>query len=178
MKARLISILAPLVIAFCVSSCMIQIKYDFPRWKCTFACDGEQQREVCGNDTYPETFEYSVPEFFIRDNGEVVFRFYDKNTGLKLQAANDAPFKNGTKYSFKRGDEYFDASFDWLYGGKEYKCASGSMTFKRSPLPSIAYTIDFEYDLTCPDGSTMEIRNGIFTVYQRVNPRNTDLGLE
>lgn len=178
MKARLINILAPLLIAFCVSSCMIQIKYDFPRWKCTLTCDGKHQREVCGNDTYPKSFEYSVPEFFIRDNGGVIFRFYDKNTGLKLQAANETPFKSGTKYSFKRGDEYFDASFDWLYGGKEYNCTSGSMTFKRSSQPSIAYTIEFEYNLTTPDGITMEIRNGTFTVYRRVNPRHTDLGLE
>ncbi len=178
MKTRILNIFAVLATFLCISACMIEIRYDFPRWKCTFTCDGEQQREVCGNDTYPETFEYSVPEFFIREDGVVIFRFYDKNTGLKLQAANEAPFKNGTKYSFKQGDEFFDASFDWLYGGKEYKCASGSMSFKRSLLPSIAYTIDFEYDLTCPDGSTMEIRNGAFTVYQRVNPRNTDLGLE
>jgi len=178
MKTRHICIPVLLATALFLSSCMIQIKFESPRWECTLKCNGKVQKEVCGNDTYPGEYEYSIPEFFIQDNGGVIFRFYDKNTGLKLQAANETRFKSGTKYSFKQGDAYFDACFDWLYKGKKYLCDSGSMTFNRSSNPSIAYTIDFEYDLVAPDGSTMEIRNGTFTIYDRIKPRNTDLGLE
>lgn len=178
MKARAVRILAPIVIAFCVSACMIEIKYEFPRWRCTLKCDGARQSQECVLDTYPETREYSVPEFFVMDNGGVVFRFFDKNTGLKLQAANGERFVAGTKYQFKRGDEYFDVSFDWLYNGKDFSCDSGWMIFKRNLMPNIAYTIDFEFDLSASDGSSMTISNGTFTSYYKVKPRNIDLGLK
>ncbi len=178
MKARSIRILLPIVMAFCVSACMIEIKYQAPRWKCTLRCNGKTEKAECGYDTYPTVYEYSVPEFFIMDDGRVVFRFYDKGTGLKLQAANDGPFKYGTQYSFSRNDEYFDVSFDWLYSGKAYGCDSGFITFKTSIMPGTAYTIDFEFDLSAPDGSTMEIRKGTFTVFDRVQPRNTAAGLQ
>lgn len=161
-----------------LSSCAIIIKEQAPRWKYSLRYNGVQDSYECVEDTYPITREYTVPEFFIMEDGKVVFRFYSKALGLELQAASDGPFEARKQYRYKKGDEFFDASFDWLYGGMTYECTSGSVEFRRSILPSVAYTVHFEFDLTAPDGSTMEIRSGVFTVYYKVNPRNTDLGLK
>ena len=157
---------------------MIEIKYDSPRWRCNLKCNGKSEKMVCRADSKQYYKEYSQPEFFIMEDGGVVFRFFDKDTGFKLQGGNDGPFKKGVKYRFSRGDEYFSVSFDWLYGGKAYSCDSGWMSFDYSVLPGVTYTVDFEFDLSAPDGSTMEIRNGVFSVYDKSNPVNTIPGLE
>ena len=178
MNARSLRILLPIVAAFCVSACMIEIKYQAPRWKCTLKCNGKTEKAECGYDSYPTVYEYSVPEFFVMDDGRVIFRFFDKGTGLKLQAASEGPFKYGEKYTYSRGDDSFDVAFNWLYGGIAYGCDCGWICFKSSRMPGTAYTLDFEFDLSSSDGSSMEIRNGTFTVYDRVQPRNTAAGLQ
>lgn len=178
MNARGIRILLPILVAFCVSACMIEIRIQAPRWRCTLNCNGKYEKAECGYDSYPTVYEYSAPEFFVRDDGQIVFRFFDKDTGLKLQAASDGPFKYGVKYDYSRGDEYFNVSFDWLYEGKDYVCDGGCITFRNNILPGIAFAIDFEFDLSASDGSEMKIRNGTFTVYDIVEPRNVDLGLQ
>lgn len=178
MRSLLFKILLTVSVALCASSCMIEIKYEAPRWKCTLEHNGVTEKLVCKEDSFPLSQEYSVPEFFFRDDFGVIFRFYDKNTGLKLQFANDGPFKDGQKYSFKRGDEHFDVAFDWLYAGKEYSCDSGWIIFKKYSIPGIDYLIDFEFDLSTPGGDKMEIRKGTFTVYYKVKPRNTFEGIE
>lgn len=163
---------------FCLTSCLMEIKIQAPRWKYSLTCNGVTDRFECVDDTYPVSMEYSVPEFFAMEDGKVVFRFFYKETGFKLQAANDGPFRNKEKYSFAAGDEFFEASFDWLYGGKEYKCDSGWVMFKRNILPGTDYTVDFEFDLSAPDGSKMEIRDGVFTVFSKVEPRGSASGIE
>ncbi|MBR4826936.1 MAG: hypothetical protein IKZ91_03525 [Bacteroidales bacterium] len=133
---------------------------------------------TCVQDTYPVHMEYAVPEFFSMDDGRVVFRFFNKETGFELQAGNEGPFKNGKEYSFSAGDEFFDVSFGWLYEGLDFQCDGGSMTFSRNILPGIAYTVKFEFDLSSPDGSRLEIRKGVLTVYDKVEPRNAELGIK
>ena len=161
----------------CLSSCLIQIYYQAPRWKFTLKCNGTEDKFECVDDTYPVSMEYSVPEFFIMDDGKVVFRFYYKDTGFKLQFANDGAFSYGRKYSYKAGDEFFDVSFDWLYKGKSYECRSGFIQFE-SDILNADFTVNFEFDLEAPDGSRMEIRKGLFTVYDKVRSRNTSLWLK
>ena len=161
-----------------LASCAIIIEEHAPRWKYSLKYNGIADSFECVEDTYPISEEYAVPEFFIMDDGKVVFRFFYKDIGFELQAANDGPFKVGKTYYFSGTDEYFDVSFDWLYDGKDYECRSGSMSFERSILSNAAYIIRFEFDLYAPDGSKMEIRDGIFYAYYKVQPRNTDLGLK
>ena len=178
MRARSIRFLLPIMVALCVSACMIEIKYQAPRWKCTLKCNGKTEKLECGYDSYPSMYEYSVPEFFVMDDGRVVFRFYDKESGFKLQAANDGPFKYGVKYNCSRSDDFFDVSFNWLYGGIAYGCDSGWICFKSSLMPGTSFTMDFEFDLSTSDGSRMEIRSGTFTLYDRIQPRNTAAGIQ
>ena len=177
MKKLIIRLLVLASVVCGLSSCAIVIEDHAPRWKCSLKCNGVAENYECVEDTYPVSMEYAVPEFFIMEDGKVVFRFFYKEIGLELQAASDKPFKNGKKYSFSAGDEFFDVSFDWLYNGKDFSCDSGTMQFNRSILPGIAYTINFEFNLSAPGGSKMEIRSGVFTVYDKVQPRNTDIGL-
>lgn len=179
MKRKLTRLLSLALALFCLSACVIVVYHKATRWSLSLKCNGAEDHFECIDDTYPVEIEYSVPEFFIMDDGQVVFRFFYKKTGFKLQFANQGPFKYGKKYSYKAGDEYFDASFVWLYKGQQFECRSGSVEFKRPLLSasSIAYTVHFEFVLTAPGSNDMEIRNGVFTVYDKVNPRNTDLGL-
>ena len=173
MKRTLYILLALL----CLTSCLIEINIEYPRWKYSLKCNGKDQSFICSRDTYPVDWEYSVPEFFIKDDGTVIFRFFYKDIGLKLQFANDGPFNNGKKYSLSAGDEYFDTAFQWLYDGKAYECKSGWIKFQRSIFSSVDYTMDFEFDLSAPDGSNLQIRNGVMTFYDRVQPRNTAQGI-
>ena len=178
MKTGTIKILL-IILALCsLSSCALEIKYQAPRWKYSLKYNGKEESFSCLEDTYPVSMEYSVPEFFIKEDGTVIFRFFYKEMGFKLQAANDGPFKNGRKYEFRKGDEFFDVSFDWLYKGKDYECTSGWMEFKRGFLSDAAYTVSFEFDLTAPDGSKMEIRDGVFSACNKVQPRNTAQGIQ
>lgn len=171
-------ILLLLAICLCsLQSCMIEIREQQPRWGYSFKCNGVSQNYECVNNTYPSRMEYSVPEFFTMEDGKVVFRFYNKDTDFKLQAANNGPFKIGKKYDYKAGDEYFDVSFGWLYDGKEYECSSGWIEFKKAAFTREAYRINFEFDLTAPGSDKLEIRNGVFSVYDKVAPRNTAAGL-
>ncbi|MBO4742236.1 MAG: hypothetical protein J5533_01250 [Bacteroidales bacterium] len=160
-----------------LASCMMVIEYKPPRWKCEMKFNGASQSSLCEEDTYPVSMEYSVPEFFIMDDDRVVFRFFYKATGLKLQFANNAPFKYGKRYYFNGTEEFFDVQFDWLYGGVAYECTSGWIEFHSSVLSSVAYTIKFEFDLASPQGDKAEVRSGTFTVYDVVKPRNTNEGL-
>ena len=178
MKTGMIKIVLIIIALFSLSSCALEIKYQAPRWKYTLKYNGKTDKFNCVEDTYPVEMEYSVPEFFIRDDGTVIFRFFYKDIGFKLQAANDGPFKNGSRYEFRKGDEFFDVSFDWLYNGKAYECTSGWMEFKRGFLSDAAYTVSFEFDLIAPDGSKMEIRDGVFSACNKVQPRNTAQGIQ
>lgn len=163
----------------CLTSCMIEIREQFPRWKVSLKYNGVSDSFECVDDTYPASMEYSVPEFFILDDGDkVVFRFYYKDMGLKLQAASEGPFRYGKKYSLRSGDEFFDVSFDWLYNGRKYECQSGWMEFKRAMTIREAYSVSFEFDLAAPGEEPLSIRNGVFTVYDKVAPRNTGAGLQ
>ena len=179
MKNRPLILLA-LALSMCLaSSCAIVIKQALPRWKVTLKCNGKSYSHKCGEDTYPVEMEYSVPEFFIRNDGRVVFRFNYKDMGFKLQfATTGGPFEEGQKYSFVRNEEFLDVSFGWLSDGKRFKCSQGWIEFNRSILPDISYTLDFEFDLSASDGSQLQIRKGTLTIYDRVKPRNLDLGLQ
>lgn len=177
-----INCLKLLLLALCLCalpSCMIVIRDQSPRWEYSLKCNGKTDKFKCIEDTYPKSMEYSVPEFFIKeDRDKVVFRFYYKHIGYKLQFATTGPFQYGKRYEFNEGDEFFDVTFRWLYNGVEYKCRNGWIEFKKgSALLREAYSIKYEFDLTAPGSDKLEIRNGTFTVYDKVEPRNTDLGL-
>lgn len=177
MKAHLTGLLLLAATLCCLTSCLTMIYVKAPRWLVYLKHNGVEDSYTCFQDTYPVSQEYSVPEFFIMDDGKVVFRFYYKDTGFKLQFANDGAFSYGRKYTYKAGDEFFDVSFDWLYKGKSYECNSGFIQFERDILDA-AFTVNFEFDLTASDGSKMEIRKGQFTAYDKVKPRNISLGLK
>ncbi len=178
MRKSIIKLLLAATAICILESCLTTIVYQAPRWNYSLKCNGVTDKFDCRTDTYPVSMEYSVPEFFVKDDGKVVFRFFYKDIGFKLQAANDGPFKNGKKYYYSAGDEFFEASFDWLYEGKEYTCDSGWVMFRRNILPGTDYTVDFEFDLSAPDGSKMEIRDGVFTACSKIEPRGTASGIK
>jgi hypothetical protein len=173
----LLRLLLLAAVLFGANSCLIEIKQESPRWKYSLTCNGEKNSYTCIHDPLSAEIEYSVPEFFILDDGTVVFRFFDKDTGLKLQAGCFGPFRSGVTYSFTKDDRYFSVAFPWLYNGAQYECTSGHFTFRTSLLPAVAYTLDFDCKLSDSSGNTLDIRNGVFTVYNKVNPRNTAAGI-
>ena len=177
MRARLIRLIIVLACLCSLQSCMIEIREQQPRWGFTLKCNGVSQSYECVSVTTPVSMEYSVPEFFYKEDGTVIFRFYYKDTDFKIQAANNGPFKYGQRYDYKAGDDFFDVSFGWLYDGKEYECRSGWIEFKKALTIREAYRISFEFDLTAPGSDKLEIRNGVFTVYDKVEPRNNKAGL-
>ena len=178
MRRRLLFIVLALATLAGTSSCLMVIRDSAPRWKYSLKYNGTNDSFTCTEDTQPFVQEYSVPEFFVMDDDVIVFRFYDKASGLKLQAGNTGPFINGKTYSFKEGDPFLDVSFQWLYNGKEYTCRSGSMKFSRNILPNIDYKIDFSFELETPAGTRLSITDGVFTAYSKIQPRNTELGLK
>ena len=171
--------MALVALACCLTSCITVIEIKEPRWKCSFSYDGKQYSYECKEDTYPVEQEYSVPEFFTMDDGTVVFRFFNKDNGLKLQAACDGPFRYGQRYDFDPENVFWQASFGWLYGGAAYECRSGWVKFSRGLLPGVAYTMSFSYDLAEPvSGAVLQIRDGTFTAYSKVMPRGVGTALK
>lgn len=177
MGKKVIGLLLLAAVLCNVTSCLIEVKQESPRWKYSLTCNGEKSSYTCTDDPLSIDLEYSVPEFFVMDDGAIVFRFFDKDTGLKLQAGCYGPFRSGVPYNFTKDDRYFSVDFPWLYNGAQYECTSGCFTFRTSILPAVAYTIDFDCNLSDPSGRNLEIRNGVFTVYNKVNPRNTAVGI-
>lgn len=161
------------------SSCIMVISTEDndPRWEVSFKYNGHKESTTVTDNPSPVSMEYSVPEFFIKEDGRVIFRFNYENIGFKLQFPNNGPFVYGKRYSFTGKEEYFDVLFDWIYNGVDYSCKDGWIEFQSSKRRKIAYTIKFQFDLVSPGGTKMQITDGVFTVYEKIEPRNTDVGL-
>lgn len=175
---RVFRYILALVLLCAACSCIMILDIDNdPRWKVSFKYNKAKENLTFRDDPSPKGYEYSIPEFFIMDDGQVVYRFYFKNRGFKLQFANIGPFVYGKRYYFTGKEEYFDVSFHWVLDYVKYTCNNGWVEFHPSNDAKISYTVKFEFDLVSPEGKKMQIRDGVFTVYEIIKPRNTDVGL-
>lgn len=160
-----------------VSSCKAVKWLDGPYWKVSLKFDKKAYNRACYDYPTPVNVEYSYPDF-IPIGDTVVFRFFDKRGGFKLQIPNVGPFIYGRRYEFKGDERYFAATFDFIKPSDPPEAVSGWVRFNQSIVPSmVAYTVDFEFDVVGLSGYTGMIKNGLFTVHTKVEPKNMELGL-
>lgn len=177
MKSILTGFLFLTLSVLCLYSCSIDDLDIVPRWSISLRCDGKAKSRTSTSNPIPVYKEYTHPEFFIIKDS-TVFRFNDEEIGLELQFPTSGHFIYGQRYEYKAGDRWFDARFDWIYNSESFSATSGWVTFNRSLLYGVSYTISFEFDAISKTGNTSKIRNGLFTVYEKSEPRNTEYGLK
>ena len=177
MKRTVVAIFVSALLILGVSSCMTVVRIDGPYWRVSLNLDKKSYTRASYEYPTPVNVEYTYPDF-ITIGDTVVFKFFEKSGGFKLQIPNVGPFVYGQRYEFKGDERYFDATFDFIKSSDPPEAVSGWVKFNQSLLPSfIAYTMDFEFDVKGLSGYTGTIKNGVFTVYAKVEPKNTALGL-
>ena len=87
---------------------MTVVRIDGPYWRVSLNLDKKSYTRASYEYPTPVNVEYTYPDF-ITIGDTVVFKFFEKSGGFKLQIPNVGPFVYGQRYEFKGDERYFDA---------------------------------------------------------------------